>query len=464
MATTVSKRTTLLIASVASFLTPFLGSSVNIALPSIGEHFSMDALSLSWVTTSYYLSAAVFLVPLGRLADIKGRKKVFILGTALYTLSSLLAAAATSGLMLITLRALQGFGSAMIFGTGVAILTSVFPPEERGKALGINVMATYVGLSLGPFLGGALTQHFGWQSIFLVNAPIGLALMALTLGKLKGEWAEARGDPFDILGSAIYGLALVLIMYGISQLPAPKALWFILPGIAGFLIFIWWEGKVRSPVLNIRLFRENPAFTFPNLAALANYSATHAIIFLLSLYLQNIKGLSPQQAGLILLAQPLTQVIFSPFTGRLSDRIQPRIVASIGMAFTFVAVLLFTLLSQETSLSLIVANLSLLGLGLAFFSAPNSNAIMGAVEKRFYGVASGTLGTMRLSGQILSMGIVMLSFAVYMGRVKITPKDYLLFLRSAKMAFEIFGVLSFGGILASMAGGKGKSDLTADSK
>jgi len=450
----VTKRSVLIVVTLGAFLTPFMGSAVNIALPSIGNEFAMDAVLLSWVATSYLLAAAVFLVPFGRIADIYGRKKIFAYGTVIYTISSLLSGVSTSSIMLIFFRILQGIGGAMIFGTGVAILTSVFPVGERGKALGINVAAVYTGLSLGPFLGGILTQHLSWRSIFFINVPLGLMIMALIFWGLKGERAEAKGEKFDFTGSIIYSLTLIAIMYGLSLLPEMWGVWLILIGTLGLLAFIKWELKVKSPILNIGLFRRNTVFAFSNLAALVNYAATFALIFLLSLYLQFIKGFGPQTAGLILIAQPVVQVIFSPLAGRLSDRIEPRIIASIGMALIFVGLILFTFLNEETTVEFILANLILLGFGFALFSSPNTNAVMSSVEKRFYGVASGTLGTMRLIGQTLSMGIAMFLFAVYIGRVQITPDVYPLFLMSVNSAFIIFAVLCFGGIFASLARGK----------
>ncbi len=449
-----NKRSALLVATLASFLTPFMGSSVNIALPSIGKEFAMDAVLLSWVATSYLLAAATFLVPFGRISDIYGRKKIFTYGILIYTISSLFSAISTSGILLISFRVLEGIGSALIFGTGVAILTSVFPVGERGKALGINVAAVYLGLSLGPFLGGLLTQHLSWRSIFLVNVPLGFIIISLLFWKLKGEWAEAKGEKFDFIGSIFYGLTLIAIMYGFSLLPTISGVWLILIGAVGILAFVKWEMKVESPVLDMNLFKNNTVFTFSNLAALINYSATFAVTFLLSLYLQYLKGFDPQTAGLILIAQPVVMTIFSPIAGRLSDKIEPRIVASMGMALTTMGLFLFTFLSEITTLEFIVTSLILLGFGFALFSSPNTNAVMSSVEKRFYGVASGTVGTMRLIGQVLSLGIVMVIFAIYIGRVQITPEYYLLFLESVKIAFIIFTCLCFGGIFASLARGK----------
>jgi EmrB/QacA subfamily drug resistance transporter len=448
------KKSALIAVTLSSFLTPFAVSSVNVALPTIGREFGMDAITLNWVATAYLLASAIFLVPIGRLADIYGRKKVFIYGTFIFTSVSFLLAISTSGEMIIFLRAAQGIGGAMIFGTGVAILTSIFPAGERGKVLGINVAAVYIGLSTGPFLGGFITQQLGWRSIFYLNIPLGFLIIAFSMLKLTGEWAEARGERFDFIGSMIYCFMLLSIMYGFSLLPAISGTWLIIIGALGMLLFIRWEIRVGNPVLNINLFKANTVFAFSNLAALINYSATFAVSFLLSLYLQYIKSLNPQEAGIVLVSQPAVQAIFSPLAGKLSDKIEPRIVASIGMAITAIGLFLFAFLSEGTALEYIIASLILLGFGFALFSSPNTNAVMSSVDKRFYGIASATLGTMRLTGQMLSMGIVMLIFAIYIGRVEINPIYYPHLLRSTKIAFGIFAALCFTGIFASLARGK----------
>ena len=448
------RKSALLVTTLGAFLVPFMGSSVNIALPSIGKEFAMDAILLSWVTISYLLSAAIFLVPFGRMADIHGRKKTFLLGFMIYTITSLFCAMATSPLFLISFRVLNGIGASMTFSTGVAILMSLYPPGERGKVLGINVAAVYSGLSCGPFLGGSLTYHFGWRSIFLINLPLGLLIILFTLWKLKGEWTEAKGEKFDGMGSLLFSLSLVAIMAGFSQLPGIRGFGFILLGALGVLLFVKWETKTDSPMMNMDLFRKNKVFAFSNVAALINYSATFAVSFLMSLYLQFIKGLNPQEAGLILIAQPIVQALFSPLAGRLSDRIEPRIVASVGMAFTAFGLLLFIFLDQETPICFIIGSLILLGLGFALFSSPNTNAVMGSVERKFYGVASGTIGTMRATGMMFSMGMVMLIFAVSMGRTEITSSSYPLFMTSVRHAFVIFTSLCFAGIFASLSRGR----------
>lgn len=452
-----AKNSVLLIATLASFLTPFMGSSVNIALPSIGSEFAIDAVLLNWIATIFLLSAAVFMVPLGRIADIHGRKRIFTFGIWIYTISSLLCGVSTSVVQLIVLRIFQGAGSAMIFGTAVAIVTSVFPVGERGKALGINVAAVYLGLTLGPSLGGFLIQHFGWRSIFLLNVPLGMIIILFTMWKLKSEWAEAKGENFDLAGSVIYAAVLILVMYGFSLLPAARGGWIVLTGLAGIPVFVALEKKVKHPVLDMNLFWKNRVFALSNLAALINYSATFAVTFLLSLYLQYIKGLSPQNTGFVMIFQPIMMTVFSPLAGRLSDRIEPRIVASIGMTFSTGGLLLMIFLDGSTSLAYIIISLIVLGFGFALFSSPNTNAIMSSVEKRFLGIASGTVGTMRLIGQMLSMGIALVIFAVFIGRVQITPENFPSFIESVRAAFMIFTVLCFSGIFASLSRGKMRS-------
>lgn len=447
------RRTALAVSMVSSFLTPFMASGINVAMPFIAKEFGLSAVAIGWVVTAYMLAAAMFLVPFGRLADLVGRKKIFALGIGVNIAGTAAAALAPSAFFLILGRAVQGIGGAMIFGTGVAILTSVYPSGKRGRALGLNTAAVYTGLSLGPVLGGFLVHAWGWRSVFWATVPIAAAALFLTLARLKGEWAEARGEGFDLKGSVVFGLGLVSLMYGFSRLPS--LLGFALTGagllaLAGFVLF---ELRARTPLLDLRLFGKNRIFAFSNLAALINYSATSAVAFLLSLYLQYIKGLPPQKAGLVLVVQPIVMALASPFAGKLSDRSEPRVIASLGMALSAAALVLFSFLRSATGFGFIVGSLVCLGLGFGLFSSPNTNAVMCSVEKRHLGIASAALGTMRLSGQMLSAGITMMIFALVMGRAPIQPSVYPQFLRSVRIAFVFYALLCVAGIFASLARG-----------
>lgn len=445
-----TKLTALIIASLSSFITPFMVSSINIALPAIEKEFKTDAVLLSWVATSYLLAAAVSLVPFGKLADIYGRKKIYLYGIGIFTLMSLLSAVSISVPMLIFFRIFQGAGSAMVFATGIAILMSVYPFEERGKVLGIAVAAVYTGLTCGPFFGGFLTHYFSWRSIFWVNIPFGALILALIVLKLKGEWVGAEGKRFDLTGSIIYGTAIFAFMYGITLLPAALSIVLILTGLVGLAAFVKWETVIVSPVFEVKLFITNRTFAFSCVAALINYGATFAVSFLISLYLQYIKGLSAQKAGMVLISTPIMMAVFSPLAGRLSDRIEPRVIASFGMGLTALGLALLILLDNGTFLMYIIASLMILGFGFALFSSPNMNAIMSSVDKRFYGIASASVGTMRLLGQMLSMGIATLIFALFIGRVQITPIYYPVFIKSVRVAFIIFAGLCICGIFFSL--------------
>ncbi|MGI6321183.1 MAG: MFS transporter [Bacteroidales bacterium] len=449
-----NKKSALIIATVSSFISAFMGSSINIALPDIEKTFSMDALTLSWVATAYLLTAAVFLVPFGRLADLYGRKKIYTFGISVFTLSSALSALAFSSESLIIFRVVQGIGSAMIFSTSMAILSSVFTDGDRGRAFGISVAATYLGLSMGPFLGGILTNYLGWRSIFWVNVPAGLVLIYLVLKLLKGEWAEAKGEKFDIWGSIILSLSLIALMIGMSKLPDSSGYILLIFGILGIVLFVNIQNRIRFPLIDLKLFSNNRVFALSNLAAFINYSATFAVTFLLSLYLQYVKGLEAQQAGLILVSQPIVMAIFSPLAGRVSDKTEPRLVASLGMLIVSLGLGLLSFVSPETSLYAIVIYLIILGFGFALFSSPNTNAVMSSVEKKSYGIASSILGTMRITGQMFSMGIAMLIFSLVMGKVKITPEVYLSFNHSMQIIFGIFTILCVVGIFASYSRGK----------
>ena len=446
-----SKKSVLLVATFAAFLTPFLGSAVNLALPSIGKDLNANAIELGWVISSFILSSAIFLLPFGRLADIIGRKKIFSLGILLFTISTFLIIFSRSITTLIVLRIFQGISSAMIFGTSLAIITSVFQPGERGRAMGINITAVYLGLSCGPVIGGLLTQHLGWRSIFAFLVPFGIISLILINRKIKTEWAEAAGEKFDWLGSVIYGIALSSFMYGFSRLPSTFGWIFITIGVLMAVVFLIVEKKISNPVFDVRLILRNRVFAFSGMAALIHYSATSATGFFISLYLQYLKDLDARTAGLIMISQPIAMTLLSPVAGKLSDKKNPGVIASAGMGLTAAGLVLLCFLKVTTPNYLIVLLLIMMGIGFGLFSSPNSNAIMSSVDKRHLGVASGVVGTMRMVGQMMSMGIAMMLISLYIGKQTINPATYPGLISGMRTGFIIFSILSVFGIFASLA-------------
>ena len=450
----------LLATCLASFVPPFMSSSLNLAIPAIGTEFGASAVVANWVITSYLIASAAFLLPFGRLGDLTGRKRVFLAGMLIHVAFSLASGLATSAASLIVFRVFQGIGGAMGFATSVAILTGAFPPEKRGRVLGINSAAVYTGLSLGPVIGGLLTQHLGWRSILFTNAALGLVAAAVTALKIRHEWLGNRDEDFDVAGTALYTVSLAALIGGISTFKTfPAARWAALLGGGGLVAFVFRELRTDRPALDLRVFR-NPVFALSNLAALINYSSTFAVTFLLSLYLQTVRGLDPQAAGVILLAQPVLMALLSPPAGHLSDRIEPRLVASLGMILTGLALALLASLGPQTPLSWVVAELMLIGVGFALFASPNTNAVMSSVSRNHYGVGAATLGTMRLVGQALSMAFVALIFAHHMGSARIGRDTAPLLLASSHVAFALFSSLCAVGTLASLARGRLRRDLT----
>lgn len=448
-----NKRILLLVTSLASFLVPYTVSSLAVALPAIGSDFDLDAVSLGWVTSAYLLTAAVCIIPFGKLADIYGRKRLFLLGNILFTVGSLFAALSWAGYAIIAARIIQGLGGSMVFATSIAIVTAVFPPGERGRAIGIITATVYAGLSIGPFLGGILTQYFGWPSIFLVNVPIGILVIVSILISIPGEWAEQQGHSFDLTGGVLYSLMLIGALYGLTLLPTLNGILWMAFGAVFLYGFARWERRHPDPMLDLSLFRNNTAFLFSNIAAMINYSIVFAVGFLMSLYLQFNRGLDPQTAGIILVTMPVMQMIVSPLSGHLSDSIEPRILATAGMAITTAGLGLMALVSPPTPLVLIIIGFLILGFGYGLFSSPNTNAIMSSVEVHHLGIASAMVSTMRAVGQMISMAVAMMVFSIIIGTQPISPEVYPSLQLSVTVTFILFFLLGLIGIWASYSRG-----------
>ena len=447
------QRTALVVVCMGAFITPLMLSGVNVAIPTIVEGLRIDAITASWIPLAYLLSSAVFLLPFGRMGDMFGRKKMFLSGMITITVASILASLAQTPLALILCRVLQGIGAAMIFGTGIAILSSVFPPEKRGRVLGLSVSFVYLGLTCGPFVGGWVTHQFGWRSVFIFHVPVVVLVIVIALLNLKGEWRGPAGQKFDFPGAILYGASMIALMYGFSDLPTTSGIVLSMLGAAGLAVFFRYEKKLDHPLFNVNLFSTNQVFFYSCMAALIMYSSTFSITFLMSLYLQNIKGFTPQFAGFVLISQPLMMTLFSPLAGRMSDRHEPRIIATSGMGLTAFGLASLAMLNPQTSTVFVVLALVIIGFGFALFSSPNANAVVSSVEKKHLGAASGTIATMRVVGQMFSMGIVTLVFALMLGQVQISPETHGQLLDSINASFIVTSLLCLAGVYFSLKRG-----------
>ncbi len=448
------KRYILYTVLLSSFSGPLMMSATNVALPTIGTDLNMNALQLSWVNQAFTLALIVCTLPLGRLGDILGRKRLFTFGSIVFALAAIGSGLSVSALMLISLRVVKGIALATVWGTATALLSNVYPHNERGRVLGLNVAMVFLAISLGPTIGGILTQYLGWRSVFYITIILQIPVIVLLLTKVKIEFAEARGERYDIVGSLLFAGTLFLIMYGFSSITTTHGVLLIVCGFMGLAAFIIWENRAEAPMFNIRLLTQNKMFAYSNLAQLLFHGSSFPVTFVVSLYIQYIRGLSPQDAGFVLLAQPVVQAVFSPIAGRISDRIQPRLIGSLGFGFMLIGLLLLLYSINDKPLLLIIVSLLLLGFGNALFASPNTNAIMGSVEQKYYGVASASQATFRDIGITSGMGILMLFLSINMGTAQITPEYYDAFVESIRMATIIFAAMCIAGISISATRGK----------
>ncbi len=412
----------LVLTSVGAFMGPLDGSIVSVALPAIGPDLRLSYAAGLWVQAAYLLATAVLLIPLGRLADIYGRVRFYLLGIVVFTLGSLLAVVSMNGAWLIGSRVVQGAGGALMVATAAAIVTAVFPPQERGRALGINVMAVYIGLSVGPPLGGMLVDTLGWRWIFLINLPIGVVVLLWGWFMLPRSERDEDAPRVDFAGAALLGTFLVSLLVPLTFAAqwgwaAPLTIGLLALSVAALAGFIVVERHVVSPVLDLDLLAHNRLFAAANSAALLNYMALFGISVLTAIFLQVVQGRSAALTGWLMLSQPLLMAVLSPFSGRLSDRIGSRVLTTGGMVAIAAGMILLATMPATVPVWRVAVNLSVVGLGMAAFSAPNASAIMGSVRRDQLSVAGAVMGTMRTAGQALSVALLGGIAASQLGRL-----------------------------------------------
>ncbi|MCL2863175.1 MAG: MFS transporter [Methanimicrococcus sp.] len=444
------KKMVLIGISLASFMTPFGMSMLNLSLPAIGVEFGVSAHALGWVSTVYLFSSVLFLVPMARLADLVGRKKIFLIGMTIAAVSAILAPFSPSFGILILLRACDGLAMACVFGTSLPILSSIYPPSQRGSVFGINVAVVYLGSSLGPVAGGFMTANFGWRSVFVLLIPLAVLGTLIVYKYLKTEYIEGKGETFDYKGALLYMITIFFLLFGLSNLPATWAFGSVALGLISLPIFIHYVKNQEFPVMRIRLFFTNKHFARSNFAAFLNYAGTYAVVFFLSLYLQRVLHYPSDMAGLILLAQPAFQAAFSPFIGKLSDKMDSRYLSTFGMLLLAAGLFLLSTLTAETPLSHLIFYQVLLGIGFAFFASPNTSTIMNCVGRKDYSSASASLAVMRQTGMVLSMAIAMCSISVFLGSTEMLRPDTVpLFLQAIRTTFYISTCLCLAGAVLS---------------
>ncbi|WP_298524167.1 MFS transporter [uncultured Methanobrevibacter sp.] len=453
-----SENIILLICTVLSFFAVFAVNAVMVVIPSIAAEFHMSNIVQNWAIIIFLLVVAVLSVPAGQISGKYGLKKVTIISVVLFIVISIANVLVATSEQFLLCRLILGISLAFFNVTSMAMVVSAFPPEERGKALGIVITGVYIGLSLSPVLGGVLNYQLGWRSVVLFGVPFLLATLVLILTKVDEEWITFEGVPLDVKGSVSYGIGMVLFMYGFTILNETLGVILTALGVMFLILFGYIELREDHPVFDVRFFK-NRKFLSSNFASLCAYLATFAVTTILNYHLQYIKGMDSQTAGIILLAAPLCQVVLAPIAGRLSDKYVPQILAAIGMGLGTVSLILFTFLNESTSLEFLIVAMIIYGIGFGLFSPPNTNVIMSSVPPKDTSVASASVATMRTVGQAMSMGILTLVFAFVMGDVPIVEQYYPLLISSCQITCIICVVLCIASVFASFVGIKSKDAI-----
>ncbi len=448
------QRSALVMVLLNAFTTPLMLSAANVALPSIAADLKLDAVVISWIPMAFLMASAMFVLVFGRIADMIGRKRIFLIGTMCVIITSIIASFATNGTFLITARFLQGMSAAMLYATQVAIIASVFPPKQRGHAIGMTVSFIYLGLTCGPLIGGLLIDYYGWRASFVFHIPLAIIVLLIGIFKVPGDWSAEEPGEFDLTGAILYALSIVLLCLGVSTLPESLGILLLIFGLLGIWFFIKLAKRSKHPIFDVSLFGRNRVFAFSCFASFIIYTAVFANIVLVSLYLQYLKGLSATMTGTIMMAQPLTMAILSPFVGRLSDKLEPRIIASVGMVITACGLLMLGSMNMHSAISTLITALIITGFGFSLFSSPNANAIMSAVDKQYYGSATGSLATMRILGQMTSMVVVTLVFSMLIGQITIEPSIYQDLMQAISVCFFISAGLCIPGFIFSLVRGR----------
>jgi MFS family permease len=454
-----SDRRKLMICTLAgAIITPLMSTMLNLALVDIGDDFGRGSHDLGYINTLFLLGSVIAMVPAGRLSGIAGMRRIYVTGLAITAAAASLAALSPSFWFLVGCRFVIGFGSAMMNVTSIAMLTYVYPESRRGWALGMNVTAVYLGLTLGPTLGGVISDSVGWRGCFALI----ICLCAFSMTFVRGIRYEIRPTPDDSMdwkGSVLWGISIFVLMSGVVNITETWAAAAVPAGAVLLALTLLRFSRSPSPVLNMRLFRIK-TFTRSGFAAFLNYGASYCVQFFLSLYLQSIGALTATQAGLLLLVQPAIQVALSAKMGAVSDRMEDkRLLPTAGMAIMSAGIAMFIFIGTEFDIWYVVAMMCLIGTGMGVFSSPNTSVIMSSAPPQYRGEASGVVAVMRQTGMMVSMGIAMACISMIMGSADgLEPERYGVFADTIHAAFTICLGMCLAGMALSWSRGEEGSE------
>jgi len=440
----------ILIAVLCSFSVAFTSNALSVALPSIAVDFGISNITQNWVVNIYLLVIAACSVPAGKLCGKYGLNRTMQFGLLIYIVGAVLSLLSVDIVMLFVSRILHGIGSSILFVNVMAIITAEIPRSVRGRAIGFNITGVYLGLTLAPTISGVIVENFSWRSIFIVTLPLIIVSIVL-LYHMDREWFVDRDKSIDVAGSVLFMISVMILMYAFTILNTGIGVILCVVSFAMLLVFAYYELNVDNPVYDVSLFR-NSRYSSSNIASFISYFATFVVTYILNYHFQYIKGLSPQSTGMILIVTPLLMAVISPFSGRLSDKIDPQILAATGMTLVSIALGMLSFIDANTPTNYIIVAMLLQGLGFGIFSSPNTNIIMSSVPAKDIPIASASISTVRTVGQSFSLGLLTLIFALVMGNVTIEASNYPALVTSSQITMTISTVLCVFAIALSLIG------------
>ncbi len=453
-----SEMSVVLVSFLTSFFAVFLAAGIVIGVPSIASEFGMNNVVQNWIITIALLVVAVFTLPAGQISGKFGVKKSLIAGVVVFLLASIGACLSFSTESFLFFRVIQGIGGAFSNVASMAMVVQAIRPEKRGQALGFTVTGVYLAGSLSPVICGFLVYNFGWRAMFYFVVPFFVLCIALMILKIPGDWKTYENDKIDSIAYLIYGIGILLFIYGFTSLMNTTGIMCTVIGFMLLIVFAYYETRVDTPAFNMGLFR-NMKFTSSNVAALCSYLAVAAITTILNYHFQYVRGWNAQMAGLILIVTPIIMAFMAPVSGRLSDKIHPQKLAAVGMSIATVTLVILVFLDANTPLYLIVIAMVLQGIGMGLFTSPNTNAIMSSVPPNETPNASAAQSAMRTIGQTMSLGLLTLVFAWIMGSLKLSGEYAGLIVQSSQIVCIICTAICIIAVFASLVGIKSKDQF-----
>ncbi len=455
--TRAEKLTVLAAACTAIFINPLVGSMLNLALTAIGDDLGCSTHQLGWLTSVYFIASVMAMMPAAKLSDIYGKKRIFMLGICIAVAGLILSSTSRDIYMLYLYRAFTGLGTAMISCNSVSMISDVYLRNERGMALSVNTACVYIGGSIGPTLGGVITEFLGWRALFIVMIPL-LVVSLFFISRFKHNIKSTPDSKFDSKGAAVYMTGVLVTMLGVLSLPEMYAFAMIGIGASVMVGFVLLERGTERPLMDLRLFR-NSRFSRSLTALFLNYASSWSISFFLSLYFQSIGAMTPSEAGMVLMIQPLFQVIVTLSVGRFIDSVDYRILPTVGMGVLCVSLGMMMFIGTEPNLPYACLCLALAGIGFGLFSSPNTTATMSYVHPTEYNEASGMISTMRQTGMMVSMATATCLIAIYMGSsASLTEENYSVFIDIMRYTWAICIVYNLVGMVFSWFRGKSSAE------